>query len=240
VGANFLVPMTSPSEVLDVGCGTGQWAYDLCSQFPQALVVGLDLEPSKPDRPPNYRFVRGNLLQGLPLSADRFGFVHQRLMTSGVPLASWSAVVRDVVRVAAPGGWVELVEAWPEVERAGPSTEQLFKLGRRLASSHGLDTTAIICGSLDRYLRDAGLTEVARQDVEIPVGDWGGRVGTFMASAFRAMFTRLGDAFQARLGVSDSQCRSLIDAMQTEWDQHRSLYRFTFASGRKAHDGSQT
>lgn len=233
LGGNFLAPIITPAEILDVGSGTGQWAYDLCTQLPTALVVGLDLEPSKPDWPPNYRFVRGNLLHGLPFTSDRFGFVHQRLMTSGVPLASWSAVVRDVVRVTAPGGWVELVEAWPEVQQAGPSTEQLFRYGRRLASSCGLDTTAIICGSLDRYLREAGLIDVARHDVDIPVGAWGGRVGTFMASAFRAMFTRLGDAFQARLGVTESDLRSLIESMQMEWDRHRSTYRITVAYGRK-------
>ncbi|HKF76629.1 MAG TPA: class I SAM-dependent methyltransferase [Candidatus Dormibacteraeota bacterium] len=233
VGANFLTPVTTPTDVLDVGCGTGQWAYDLCAQFPEAFVVGLDLEPSKPNRPPNYRFIRSNLLQGLPFASDGFDFVHQRLMTSGVPLASWSAVVRDLVRVTAPGGSVELVEAWPEVEQAGPSTERLFEMGRRLASSHGLDTTAIICRSLDGYLRNAGLIDVARHDVDIPVGEWGGQVGIFMASAFRAMFTRLGDAFQARLGVAESEWRSLVEAMQLEWDQNRSLYRITLAYGRK-------
>src|SRR2546422_1102213 len=70
LGSNHIAPVARPSRILDVGCGTGQWAVDLCHKFPQALVVGLDMEASKPQRAENYRFVRGNLLQGLPFQND--------------------------------------------------------------------------------------------------------------------------------------------------------------------------
>lgn len=110
LAANYLAPIERPDRILDVGCGTGQWAYELCQQFPEAMVVGLDLEPSKPERPANYRFVKADLLRGLPFPDDHFDFVHQRLLQSGVPLKRWSGVVKDLVQVARPGGWIELVE----------------------------------------------------------------------------------------------------------------------------------
>ena len=44
-----------------------------------ALVVGLDLVPSKPNPPENYRFVRASVLQSLPFVAGSFDLVHQRL-----------------------------------------------------------------------------------------------------------------------------------------------------------------
>src|SRR5215471_1286524 len=56
VRGNHLAPVHAPATVLDVGAGTGQWAYDLCAEFPDAEVIGLDLVPSKSDRRPgNYR-----------------------------------------------------------------------------------------------------------------------------------------------------------------------------------------
>src|SRR5205085_7269047 len=70
LGGNLLAPVESPARVLDVGAGTGQWAYDVCEQFPDATVVGLDVDPSKPGAPPNYRLVRANLLHGLPFPDD--------------------------------------------------------------------------------------------------------------------------------------------------------------------------
>ncbi|HEY7199481.1 MAG TPA: class I SAM-dependent methyltransferase, partial [Candidatus Dormibacteraeota bacterium] len=110
LGVNYLAPIEGPRRVLDVGSGTGQWCFDLAAEHPLALVVGYDLETGKAG-PGNYRFVRGNVLQGLPFAAGVFDFVHQRLMaTSAIPRAAWAAVVAELVRVAGPGAWVELVE----------------------------------------------------------------------------------------------------------------------------------
>jgi hypothetical protein len=53
LSAEYLSPLRHPLLILDVGCGTGQWAFELCAQFPEAVVVGLDIEPSKPERPTN-------------------------------------------------------------------------------------------------------------------------------------------------------------------------------------------
>jgi len=233
LGANYLAPLASPALVLDVGCGTGQWAFELCAQFSGAMVVGLDLEPSKPQRPTNYRFVRGNILSGLPFGDDRFDFVHQRLLQSGVPLASWSGVVNDLVRVTRPGGWVELVEIENQMKGAGPATTRLLELLLELAGSRGLDRSGVLFGQLDQYLRDGGLVEVHRRDVDVPLGEWGGRVGSLMASDLRALYMRLSDVFQARLGVPAHESRDLITAMSTELNEHRAVNAFGVAFGRK-------
>ena len=57
MGGNYIAPLTNPRGILDVGAGTGQWAYELCEEFPDAIVVGLDLVPGKPGAPA--RFVCG-------------------------------------------------------------------------------------------------------------------------------------------------------------------------------------
>ncbi len=233
LGANFLAPIEAPARILDAGSGTGQWAYDLCAQFHSALVVGLDVEPSKPGAPASYAFVRANLLRGLPFGDGSFDFVHQRLMaTSAVPEAAWPAVVADLVRVTRPGGWVELVEVLVELHPAGPATRRLLDLTRQVGRSFGLDQDSIV-RSLGGYLDRAGLAAVEQRSVEVPVGEWGGRAGSLTATNLRALNNRLADAFERSLGVSPAEFRDLLHAMQAEWEQHHSRGTFVFAFGRK-------
>ncbi len=231
--ANYLAPLDRPASVLDVGAGTGQWAYDLGAEFPQALVVGLDLVPSKKGGPANYRCVKANLLDGLPFADDRFDFVHQRLLVAGIPVVCWPTVVADLVRVTRPGGWVELVEPDAVIQPAGPSTARLFELLMRLTRSRDLDSTGIVFRSLDEYLRRAGSVDVERRPMEIPIGEWGGRVGSLMASDVRALFTLLADAFEARFAVPVAESRQLVRTMLTELEHHRSSLAFAVAFGRK-------
>jgi ubiquinone/menaquinone biosynthesis C-methylase UbiE len=231
LGANYLAPVVGPASVIDVGCGTGQWAIDLCQEFPEALVVGLDMEVRKPQRAANYRFVRSNLLQGLPLQDGQFDFVHQRLLGPGVPLKGWPGVVRDLVRVARPAGWIEIVEGEFALEPAGPATVQLFDLARRLAGQMGLDTTGTAFRSLAEYMSRAGASNVQTRRVGVPVGEWGGRIGSFMA--FRAAFMRLSDSFRETLWVSDEVVRELLKTMQQEWEEHQSKWTLAIAFGQK-------
>jgi SAM-dependent methyltransferase len=233
MGANQLAPVDSPALVLDAGSGSGQWAYDACRQFEDAVVVGLDLEPSTPPRPERYRFVRANLLEGLPFAGDTFDFAHQRLLISGIPLQSWAPAVAELVRVTRPGGWVELVEGAPWIDRAGPATERLCDLLCQLARMRGLDSTGIVFRSLRRYLESAGATDVEEQALAVPIGTWGGQAGLFMATSYRAMFHRLSPVFTARLGLPEEECRDLVAAMSEEWDANRSVYSMTVAFGRK-------
>jgi SAM-dependent methyltransferase len=231
--ANYLAPIERPARILDVGSGTGQWAFDVCAEFPGAFVIGLDVEPSKPAAPPNYRFVRANLLRGLPFSAGSFDFVHQRLMaTSSVPQAAWPGVVAELVRVTRPGGWVELVEVVVAVEPAGPANQRLFDLTRQVVRSFGLATDGLV-GSLGHQLRRAGLTAVEQRSVEIPVGEWGGRAGSLTATNLRALHLRLAGAFEERFGVSAGELTALLHATQEEWEQHHSTGTFVFAFGQR-------
>jgi SAM-dependent methyltransferase len=229
-GANYVAPVGSPALILDVGTGSGQWAYELCQEFTEAMVIGLDLVPSKPGAPANYRSVRANVLQGLPFGDDRFDFVHQRLMFSGAPVKSWPALVSELVRIVRPGGWIELVEGATEFLPVTPAMEQLTEMLRRLNRARGLDSTSIVFRRLDSYLARAGATGVERHTVALPLGEWGGRVGSLMASDIRALFLRLCEA--GALGAL-AECQDLVRAAQLEWERHHTTYSFAVAYGRK-------
>ena len=234
---NYVAPIEDPGRILDVGSGTGQWGYDLCVEFPHALVVGLDLEPGKPERPSNYRFVRANVLQGLPFADDCFGFVHQRLMMTSVPVVDWPDVVGELVRVTRADGFVELAEFGDRMEPAGPATKRLWELANRLAASRGIDSTGEVLSSLDDYLRRAGAVEVQRQYVALPVGNWGGTIGSMMASDVRALFTRLCVPLEAYLDLAAGECGDLLGTALQECELYQTNAVCTFAYGRKAPSG---
>jgi len=233
MGANLLAPVESPQRLLDVGCGTGQWGFEACHQFPEALVLGLDLVAGKPDRPPGYHWVKANLLQGLPFVHDQFDFVHQRLLVTGVPLASWPQVVAEFVRVTRPGGWVELVEPPLELEQAGPATGRLLGLTTGISAALGLDTTRVVFDSLDGYLQQAGLTSVARRQLSMPIGRWGGQIGSLLVTDLRAGFTRVCEVLQARSKLSAEEAADLISRAHEEWEQGQMSWTFAIAFGRK-------
>jgi SAM-dependent methyltransferase len=232
LGANYLAPIEAPTRVLDVGCGTGQWGFEVCMTFPEALVIGLDLVAGKPDRPARYGWVKGNLLQGLPFRRNQFDFVHQRLLVTGVPVASWQAVVADLVRVTRPGGWVELVEPL-RPDQGGPATKRLLTLTSEMAASLGLDTTTVVFDSLDRYLRLAGLVGVVRRQISVPIGRWGGKVGSLMVTDLRAGFTRVCEVLQAKDMLTAGESHDLIRRAQEEWEHGRMSWTFAIAFGQR-------
>jgi SAM-dependent methyltransferase len=230
---NHLAPVRDPARILDVGCGTGQWGYEICAEHPSALVVGFDLVSGKPGQPERYHYVRGNVLPGLPFGDDQFDFVHQRLLVTGVPLVVWPGLVAELVRVTRPGGWVELVEVPIEIERAGPAAQRLVVLTRELTDALGLDTTGVVYGALDEYLRTAGLVNVERREVSLPVGRWGGQIGSLMVTDFRAGATRVCEVLEARGRLTEEETRTLIQDAQHEWEDGRLAYPFAIAFGQK-------
>ena len=233
IEANFKAPIGQPGHVLDVGCGTGQWPFEIAREFPAAHVVGFDLVPHPRRGPGNYRFVRGNLLHGLPFNDASFDFVHQRQLVSGIPVRQWPTVVPDLVRVTRPGGWVELVEAATLMDPEGPASARLMTLIRRLASTKGLDSVGHVIEHLGRYLTDAGCVDVQVRTMRMPVGEWGGPVGSWRASIGRAVFLRLAPVFEARFGLPAVERHQLIAEMLDEFEHFQPTTDFRRAYGRR-------
>ncbi|WP_069805957.1 class I SAM-dependent methyltransferase [Thermogemmatispora onikobensis] len=235
---NYLAPIKQPRRILDVGCGTGQWAIELAQEFPEAAVVGLDVEQTKVSSSPpaNYRFVKGDVLEGLPFESNWFDFVHQRLLFLAIPLSAWPGVVQELARVTAPGGWIELVEGSPSSSSfspAGPATQQLIGLIGQLAALRGLDSEGEVMRSLDRYLLGAGLINVHRYPLEIPVGEWGGRLGSLMAIDVREGIKAVSAPVAARFGLSEQEVLNWLDQASQEWNELKTSYSLAVAYGQK-------
>jgi ubiquinone/menaquinone biosynthesis C-methylase UbiE len=230
---NYVAPIGDPAHILDVGSGTGQWGFEMSQSFDPALVVGLDLVSGKAGQPPHYRYVRGNVLHGLPFADDQFDYVHQRLMVAGLPISSWSSVVGDLARVTRPGGWVELVELRWEAEGSGPGVRRLGERMLTLLASSPIDTSDVVYRSLHTYLEEAGLRNVTRYEAAVPVGRWGGPVGTVMVTTVRSGVTRVCEVLQARGMLSAEEARDLIQGALADWEDGRMSYPVAVVYGQK-------
>src|SRR5258708_4679474 len=231
--SNHLAPLEKPRMILDVGCGSGEWCYELCAEFPDALVAGFDLEAGKMANMNNYHFVAGNVLDGLPFANTSYDYVHQRLLVAALPLTAWPVEVKELARVTRPGGWVELLEGGNEIAPSGPATQHLFELMSQLAAIRGLDTTGVVARSLADYLHQAGIWRVEQGVIDIPMGQWAGRIGAMMATNFYTTFNGVGSVLQARFHLPSEKFDRLLAAMQQEWELQHTHYRFHYAYGQK-------
>jgi SAM-dependent methyltransferase len=230
---NYLAPITQPRDILDVGSGTGRWGVQMAQQFPRANVFGLDIEspPGGAEQlPDNYTFVQGDVLKGLPFADASFDFVQQRLLMGAIPGAAWPGVVRDLVRVTRPGGWVELVEAAP-VPANTPALGQLHAWMRGATQMRGLDIT--ISSRIGDLLREAGVRRVDYRELPIPIGPYGGRLGTMAETQYDALFQNFRPILVARGITTDATFSDVMHAAHQEIAQHRYTSPYFIAFGQK-------
>ena len=118
-------------KALDVGTGTGIWAWYvitrfspwtfktlpcstltliICSEFgeqyPSCEVTGIDLSPMQPSFvPPNVKFEIDNIEQEWTWPDDTFDYIHLRAMIGSIK--DWDRLYRQAYRCLKPGGWIE-------------------------------------------------------------------------------------------------------------------------------------
>lgn len=96
-----LSPRNGRLQVLDVGCGTGIWAYEMAQATPEADVFGIDLvmsQPTRDDNIPNCTFNTpvdfADANWGFPES--HFDLIRLSQLLGSV--ADWSALYSQVYR----------------------------------------------------------------------------------------------------------------------------------------------
>jgi ubiquinone/menaquinone biosynthesis C-methylase UbiE len=238
---NYIAPIRDPRDILDAGCGTGRWAMEMAQTFPSANVVGLDVVPPVQDTghilgyglegtPENYAFVEGDLCKGIPFADRSFDFVHMRLLFGAIPADQWPFVVGELARVLRPGGWVQLLEAYP-IPNGGPMLKRWQYWADQMSKRTGVNFT--IGPQLGELLRHAGVRDVQQQRLDFPVGKWGGRLGVMMEKDLISMVR--GVKFpMVKMGIAtpeeyDRVSEAIIPEIATEQE----IFPFYVAYGRK-------
>lgn len=241
---NYAAPIGNPTSILDVGTGTGRWAREMAATFPQANVVGLDVNEPPTDeaansgrgpelRPPNYTFVAGNILEGLPFADASFDFVHMRLLVLAMPHDRWPFVVSELARVTRPAGWIESVEA-TTLEQGGPAMDLFMSWIVTMLAQRGIDFAD--GGKVGNLLRANGLVNVTDSKITLPFGDYGGRTGKLLMTDFFNGVMSYGGLMEAK-GIATAEQFNQVVAQaraDTSSPQARCVSPFYIAYGQRA------
>lgn len=168
-------------------------------------------------------------LNGLPFEDSSFDFIHQRLLIFAIPLVRWQQLVNELVRITRRGGWVELTEVNPFVQHTGPATERLIDLIVQVALQQGFD--AAISQHMDSLLGIAGLKRVETRTQIIPLGKWGGQLGTMALADIMAIAHAMKALVVAQTQTPPEEFERLKMLMQHEVELYRSTFTFHIAYG---------
>ena len=172
----FLAPITdNPSDILDLGTGSGIWAMDVADKYPTAEVLGVDLAPTQPTWvPPNCHFEIDDIEDTWLHKKDHFDFVHARELFMAI--RDWDRVIQQAYDHLKPGGWLELAQSVPDPasdDDTLPSdsayrriTEIFYEIGEKIGAS----------GHAPKFFKTkmeaAGFIDVQELRFKIPSGPW--------------------------------------------------------------------
>lgn len=236
---NFAAPVASPASILDVGSGTGRWAMELATYFPDTNVVATDIvtppEETHPSvvgqekRPQNYTFVPGNVLNGLSFADGSFDFVHMRLLIFAIPESAWPQVVNELIRVTRPGGWIELVETGPQ-QNGGPAMDMIVQWITEASMRRGVNP--LIGPRIADYL--AGAANVSRRDIALPVGEYGGRIGKMAETDIFGVMGGVKPLVTSQGIASDDAYTAALAQARADINRYRCTLPFYVAFGQRA------
>lgn len=243
-GADFSAPVESPRAVLDVACGTGRWARETARRFPQATVIGFDvnwdqlrasLAEGLEAVPENCTFVQGDALRTFEFPSASFDLTMARACSAFIPVAQWPTVVAEMARVTRPGGWVE-VRDFGLVRSAHPAINELTVKFANMAAARGIHPGA--GPLLKQYLQAARLNDIHIRHIRVRSGSQRAtRAGQLMLSDYLALLGRITPAIEKAGIESGERWRMLLQQAQTDTrshpDEHYAEVDLTAAYGRR-------
>jgi ubiquinone/menaquinone biosynthesis C-methylase UbiE len=236
IGSHYVAPLAKNTRlILDVGTGTGIWSAEMARLFPHTEVVGIDVDTTlfKTDVPDNCLLRAGDVLTGLPFPDAFFGYTHQRLLTAAVTATKWPGVIRELIRVTRPGGWIECVEIDNQMQNTGPAGQRLQSLLQAVGASMGFDGEVI--RHLGDLLKQEGLKTVEAQPILIPVGEWGGRVGSLMKHDFLKVLEAIQPLYCERGNITPAEFEQLVQTVAGEWETTYASCTFLVFYGKREH-----
>jgi ubiquinone/menaquinone biosynthesis C-methylase UbiE len=223
-----------PRRILDVGCGTGELTFRLAEHYPEAQIVGVELEPSHVARAAVHCAPFGDRVRvevgdayALDVDPDTFDLVVCRHVLQSIPQPE--LVVDQCRRALAPGGWLHLLlEDYTMIHVDGPSTLDRFWLDGpvRFAEATGVDARIGRRGSaLLSAFEDVRLDYITVDTDRVSRDD------------FAAVFTAWRDGYSAPLapylGCTTEDVRATWDAMIEAIRTRYALWQVPVASGQK-------
>ncbi|KAI8094455.1 hypothetical protein BDF21DRAFT_408785 [Thamnidium elegans] len=203
-------------QVLQVGCGNGDWCVDIAAYFPNWLVVGIDDKTGGPIQnhrkvPKNFKFIRCyyDLLRTMKdIPSDSFDLVYCRFLIFTYGTDKYNELINESYRICKPGGFVEFYELDMRIygnPKAGPMTHRLnskvfrsmeqYNLNPRLARKLGdMVSDQFNIPSQKPSSNDTNKTKQYKKEhfntnyTSLPLGLWGGKLGVMFRDDINDLF----------------------------------------------------
>ncbi|KAI9597219.1 S-adenosyl-L-methionine-dependent methyltransferase [Syncephalis fuscata] len=177
LNGNYMSKLNNPRRILDVGSGTGIWAKEMAEEFPQCEINCIDISPelSMNNLPSNVKFETMNALEGIKYEANKFSYVHVRLLCIAIPEDYWSLYMKDLTRICSSGGSVELFETNGELMNAGPLGQEVNFWFDTMSRRRGVNLNK--AWQIPQMMQEAGLQMETEHYIKIPIGEWCDKVG---------------------------------------------------------------
>ena len=183
------IAVNTMQSILDLGCGRGEWIFDLAKRYPKLRIYGIDsdeeaLRQARVRRNTSslhqVELRQMNLLQGLPIPDASVDLVHMRHVARYIKPEAWHPMIHECVRVLRPQGWLNIVEL-ELCEISSPACLTLHRamLQARAKLGRSLDATGSTLGVAQRLysmLLHAGLYDVGYDVFTVDVGAMSGNV----------------------------------------------------------------
>ncbi|SCO18615.1 related to methyltransferase [Fusarium fujikuroi] len=195
-GRLIFPPIRSPRRILDCGCGPGDWAIEVATQYPDAEVsfpYAIGKSPlqgaifvghpsqAKFDTPCSIIELEASgscrLLWSHPRASRRFTFrsnhfdvVHSQMVAGGIHANRWRSYIRDIFRVLKPGGWCQMVEIYFNAQ--SDNDHALSQWSRQYLESQQPYKDPRAPLQLASWMRSAGFTEVESRLLTLPMCGW--------------------------------------------------------------------
>ncbi|CAI2173443.1 68_t:CDS:2 [Funneliformis geosporum] len=227
-GTNFNTPLKKEFKagglrVLDVGCGSGGWLFDMSYEYPNCTFVGIDISTTINEdiRPKNLGFIQCNALHGLPFFENTFDFVFQGNMFMTWKESDWPIIIKDMLRCVKSNGWIEIMEGAYDFRNVGHTMKILLDATQNRFISKGINLNIKPC--LKGFLEATGelKSKVIINEAITPL--WGSNLGAVAFKLFRKAHTSI--EMHKYMGISQSTFEEMFDVIAQEVEENQTYVK---------------
>ncbi|VDC02616.1 unnamed protein product [Peniophora sp. CBMAI 1063] len=234
-GKLCLADLGSPKKILELGAGTGTWAAEAATVYPEAQVLATDISPL-PARsfPPNVTFKQLDLLKEFPdeLKPGTFDVIHGRFLFIHLPKPF--DVLARVLPLLAPGGHllIEDISVTADVKGNVPAIRSAYTARVRGWEKGGQNP--VYASQLASFLAKNGL-KVGEDHVVLPINPLSDDpkirgLGETLRTSWNRSFSYEPSEEMIKLGYTLEMFEKRKEEMAGDeaWEYHTDLY-FTWA-----------
>ena len=161
-------------QVIDIGCGPGDWVLDVAFEQPQIEVAGIDISRlmvdyanarARSQQLINASFEVMDIREPLDFPDATFDMVNARFLCAVLKREQWPIFLKECLRILRPGGLLRLTEPIDLGASSSPALEltsmwfcQLLRQNGYCFSTDG--NTVGLTHKLPRLMRDVGYQDI--------------------------------------------------------------------------------